>query len=120
MMLSKEIKEKLPFISIVKYGSQEYVGIISNQDQNITIMYVYTTMLDVETKREFLNLGRIWWDESNRMIPIDMFLRGEMTKFADHMITMNTKDVNIIDGPCVNTQLLISKRSKQRTIRLNR
>lgn len=119
-MLSKEIREKLPFISIVKYGSQEYVGIISNQDQNVTIMYVYTMIQSLECKHTFLELGRTWWDESNRMIPIDIFLKGEMNQFSQYMITMNTKDVSIVDGPCTNLDALTSKRSKKKTIRINR
>lgn len=117
-MLSKEIREQLPFISIVKYGNQEYVGIISNQDQNVTIMYIYTNINNTAQKQRFLELGRIWWDESNRFIPIDLFLRGEMDEFAAFSITMNTKDVNVIDGPCINLEDYRSYKSKRKTIRV--
>jgi hypothetical protein len=40
-MLTKDIQEKFPFISIVSYGGIEYVGIIINQDQSVTSMYVF-------------------------------------------------------------------------------
>jgi len=32
-------KEQLPFISVLNYGEQEYVGIIINQDQFVTTFY---------------------------------------------------------------------------------
>lgn len=117
-MLSKEIRDRLPFISIVRYGETEYVGIISNQDQNVTIMYVYTYMETSELKQRFLEFGRIWWDESNRMIPIDIFLRGEMEQFSRFMITMHTKDVIVVDGPCMNLDILSARKGKKRTIRV--
>ena len=31
-MLLKDIETKFPFLSIVQYGGNEYVGIINNQD----------------------------------------------------------------------------------------
>jgi hypothetical protein len=43
-MLTKDIEENFPFISVVVYGGQEYVGIIANQDQWVTSMYVYTNL----------------------------------------------------------------------------
>lgn len=118
-ILSKEIKNKLPFISAVKYGEDEYIGIISNQDQNITLMYVYTLMASVELKQAFLELGRIWWDESNRIIPIDIFLRGEMERFSQYMLTMNSKDVTVIDGPCTNLDTLTARKGKRKIIKFN-
>ena len=40
-MLRKDIEEKFPFISVVTYGQKEFVGIINNQDNFVTSMYVY-------------------------------------------------------------------------------
>ena len=54
-MLLKDIEKNFPYISVVQYGGQEYVGIIINQDQFVTSMYVYTDLkTDLERKR-FLN-----------------------------------------------------------------
>lgn len=117
-MLSKQIREKLPFISIIKYGNEEYVGIIANQDQNVTIMYVYTFILSNDSRKKLLELGRIWWDESNRKIPIDIFLKGEMTQFQKYSIIMNTKDVTLIDGPCPSLESFFKKGTKKKSIRL--
>ena len=79
-MLIKEIQEKFPFLSIVVYGGQEYIGIIANQDQWVTSMFVYTSLKSEQEKKALLDLGEVWWWESNRMIPINIFLKNDFTK----------------------------------------
>ena len=72
-MLIKEIQEKFPFLSIVVYGGQEYIGIIANQDQWVTSMFVYTSLKSEEEKKALLDLGEVWWWESNRLITLNIF-----------------------------------------------
>ena len=47
-MLRKEIEENYPFISVVTYGGAEYVGIITNQDQFVTSMLVYSNLRSLQ------------------------------------------------------------------------
>ena len=54
--LAEEIFEKYPFLSLVTYGGQEYVGIVQNQDDTVLSMYDYSK-LPVELKETFLALG---------------------------------------------------------------
>jgi hypothetical protein len=117
-MLLKSIEDQFPFISVVAYGGNEYVGIISNQDQWVTSMYVYTMLKDIEHKDLLLELGEIWWWESNRMIPINIFLKNEITPINYSMITMNTKDVRVVIGPCVSVNNLAFKRVKRKSVQL--
>lgn len=119
-MLTKDIQENFPFISIVSYGGQEYVGIIINQDQVVTSMYVFTSLRSNEEKTRFIEMGEVWWWESNRSIPINIFLRKEMEVFRYSVITMNSKDVRVITGPCVNLNNLAIKRVKRKSIQLVR
>ena len=119
-MLLKDIKEKFPFISVVTYGGNEYVGIIANQDQYITSMYVYTALRSEESKKKLLELGDIWWWESNRMIPINIFLRKEIEGLNYAMMTMNSKDVKITIGPTVNISNLAIRRVKRKNVQLVR
>ena len=119
-MLTKDIQENFPFISVVYYGGNEYVGIIVNQDQYVTSMYVYTVIRTLEEKQQFLELGEAWWWESNRMIPINIFLRKEMDPFRYSLMTMNTKDVKVTMGPCVNLNNLTLKRVKRKNVQLVR
>lgn len=119
-MLTKDIEEQFPFISVVVYGGQEYVGIITNQDQYVTSMYVYTELKTSPEKQELLSLGETWWWESNRLIPINIFLRKEMEPFRYCMMTMNSKDVKVTLGPCVNLNNLAIKRVKRKNVQLIR
>jgi hypothetical protein len=119
-MLTKDIQQNFPFISVVSYGGQEYVGIIINQDQVVTSMYVFTYLQSEAEKLDFIELGEIWWWESNRSIPINIFLRKEMEPFRYSIITMNSKDVKVTTGPCVNINNLAIKRVKRKSIQLVR
>jgi hypothetical protein len=117
-MLLKEIEQQFPYVSVVAYGGQEYVGIISNQDQYVTTMFVYTALRSEIDKKELLELGEIWWWESNRLIPINIFLRKEFEQLRYAMMTMNSKDVKIVVGPCVNVNNLTNKRIKRKSVQL--
>lgn len=119
-MLTKDIEKNFPFISVVVYGGQEYVGIIANQDQYVTSMYIYTELRSSTEKQALLEQGEIWWWESNRMIPINIFLRKEMEPFKYCMMTMNSKDVKVTIGPCVNLNNLAIKRVKRKSVQLVR
>lgn len=117
-MLLKNIEQDFPYISVVTYGGNEYVGIISNQDQFITSMYVFTNLKSTGEKEAFLELGDTWWWESNRMIPINIFLRNEIQQFNYSIMTMNSKDVRVTIGPCVNLHNLAIKRVKRKSVQL--
>lgn len=119
-MLLKDIEQNFPYISVVQYGGIEYVGIITNQDQNVTSMYVYSNIRSEEHKKIFLEMGETWWWESNRLIPINIFLRQEMESFRPYLITMNSKDVKVTLGPCVNLSNLSIKRVKRKNVQLVR
>lgn len=119
-MLTKEIQQNFPFLSVVQYGGNEYIGIIINQDQWVTSMYVYTNIRTHQEQQEFLELGEIWWWESNRMIPISIFLKNEMTPYKYCITTMNSKDVRITIGPTVNLNNLSVKRVKRKNVQLVR
>ena len=117
-MLRKDIEEKFPFLSVVTYGGNEYIGIINNQDAFITSMYVYTDLRSDVDKAKFVQLGEDWWWESNRMIPINIFLNKDMEQFKYIMMTMNSKDVKVTLGPTVNFNKLSVKRVKRKSVQL--
>ena len=119
-MLRKDIEEKFPFLSVVTYGGNEYIGIINNQDAFITSMYIYTDLRSDEAKAKFVELGEVWWWESNRMIPINIFLRGEIEPFRYAIMTMNSKDVKVSIGPCGNLNNVTVKRIKRKSVQLVR
>ena len=115
--LAEEIFEKYPFLSLVEYSGKEYIGIIQNQDDSVFSIYDYALVPD-ESKQKFLECGDIWWWESNRMLPINIFLRKEMTRFKHVQRTMNSKDVKVTHGPTVNLNKLTVKRVKRKSVQL--
>jgi hypothetical protein len=63
-------------------------------------------------------MGETWWWESNRMLPIDVFLNIEMRMFQPCLKTFIMKDVEILFGPVTTLQNLLKKRIKRRGIQL--
>ena len=116
----KQLSEKYPFITVVMYGNTEYVGIIQNRDKLVTTMYDFGRITDIELKKRFLELAEVWWWESNRSIPINIFLREEWAVFKPYLQTFINKDFDIMYGPATSLAELNKKRTKKRSIQLVR
>jgi hypothetical protein len=118
--LRDNIENQLPFISVLNYGELEYVGIIINQDQFVTSFYDLEAIKTPDEKTLLLELGEVWWWESNRQIPISIFLRREIEPFKYSIKTFNSKDVRVVLGPVVNLMNLTLKRIKRKSVQLVR
>jgi len=118
--LRDNIENQLPFISVLNYGELEYVGIIINQDQFVTSFYDLESIKTPDEKTLLLELGEVWWWESNRQIPISIFLRNEIEPFKYSIKTFNSKDVRVVLGPVVNLMNLTLKRIKRKSVQLVR
>ncbi len=115
-----ELLKKYPFLTYLVYGGNEYIGVIQNLDEVITTIYDYGALKTLDQKQQFLELAEMWWWESNRLIPINVFLKQEWTPFRSVVKTMNSKDVEIKFGPQVSLKEIAAKRSKRRSITLVR
>lgn len=120
MRITENLQENFPFISVVNYVDKEYVGIIINQDAQVTSMYDYVSIKTEEEKSKFLELGESWWWESNRLIPINIFLAQEILPFRYAIKNFATKDVKVMLGPCTSLNDIIVKRIKRKSITLIR
>jgi hypothetical protein len=118
--LRDNIQEQLPFISVLHYGGEEYVGIVVNQDQFVTSFYDLSMLRTPQEKQSLLEIGEIWWWESNRQIPINIFCRKEIEPYRYAIKTFNSKDVRIVLGPVVNLLNLTLKRVKRKSVQLVR
>ena len=118
--LFSKLTDKYPFITLCVYASQEYVGIIQNQDNAITTIYDFGSITDIEQKKQFLELANIWWWESNRSIPINIFLKAEWDPFKPSLRTFVNKDLEILHGPVCSLVELARKKSKRKSITLVR
>jgi hypothetical protein len=115
-----KLADKYPFITLCVYASTEYVGIIQNKDDVITTIYDFGSIQDLEQKRQFLELANIWWWESNRSIPINIFLKSEWDPFKNYLKTFVNKDLEIVHGPACSLIDIARKKSKRKSITLVR
>ena len=118
--LFQTLTEKYPFISLVVYANVEYVGIIQNRDDAITTIYDLGMVTGTEAKIQYLELANTWWWESNRSVPINIFLRGEWLPFRYTLRTFSNKDLEILHGPVCSLVDIARKKSKRRSITLVR
>jgi len=118
--MKEQIQDNFPFISCVKSNDKEYVGIVINFDDYVASIYDIS-MITGETERQlFLEMGEVWWWESNRKIPINIFLKKEMQIFRPFIKTFNSKDAELMFGPLVNLSEIAEKRVKRKSIQLVR
>jgi hypothetical protein len=120
MINLEEIKEKFPFLSGLRVQTHEYIGIIQNSDDKIISFYDYESIRSPEEKIIFLEHGETWWWESNRLLPINIFLQGQMQQFRYCMKTVVNKDVEIMFGSITSLNNIMKKRIKKRQIQLIR
>ena len=112
------LSQSHPFITVCSYSGQEYVGIVQNRDEVITTFYDFGSIVSQDLKKEFLRLADEWWWNSNRMIPIHLFLRDDWTPFKHYLKTFNNKGLVILHGPVTSLNDLTKKRAKRRSITL--
>jgi hypothetical protein len=109
-----------PFVSCIKSNDIECVGIVINFDNYIASIYDISAIKSHNERKVFLELGEIWWWESNRKIPINIFLKKEMQLFKYAIKTFNSKDAEVVFGPTVNLSEIAEKRIKRKSIQLVR
>ncbi len=116
----QKLTEKYPFITLCVYANTEYVGVVQNRDDVVTTIYDFGAVIVQEDKLEFLELASTWWWESNRSIPINIFLRKDWDKFRPTLRTFVNKDLEILHGPACSLLDIARKKSKRKSITLVR
>ena len=117
---NNELHANFPFLTCLSTGNLEYVGIIVNHNVHVTSLYDYGLLTSPEDKRQFMMLGDIWWWESNRRIPIGIFLKDAMLPFRPIIKTFNSKDISVVFGSMVCLCDIAEKRVKRKSIQLIR
>jgi hypothetical protein len=116
----KTLSENHPFITVCSYSGQDYVGIIQNRDDVVTTIYDYGSIVHQDIREKFLELGDVWWWESNRLTPINMFLKEEWIIFKPYLRTFNNKSLTIIHGPVCSISELGKRKGKRKSVTLVR
>ena len=114
----KRLTENHPFITVCSYAGQDYVGIVQNRDDVVTTIYDYGSIIHPDLREQFLILGDQWWWESNRLIPINMFLKNDWEPFKPYIRTFNNKSLTIVHGPICSMLELAKRKSKRKSITL--
>ena len=78
-------------------------------------MYDFNMLNTDEEKRLFLTLGERWYFESNRQLPINIYLKSEWEQFQRIFKTFITKELTIVHGPATSLSSL-SQKKKRRSI----
>lgn len=115
-----KLAKRYPFISLVIHANAEYIGIIQNRDDVITTIYDFGSITNVEHKKSYLELAEIWWEESNRSIPINIFLKNEWNQFRYTLKTFSNKELEILHGPACSMSEIYKKKVKRKSITLVR
>ena len=113
-----ELQEKFPFLTGIEFSQEEFVGIVQNKDAQILSFYDIEKCRNDEEKKVLLELGDLWWWESNRLLPIDVFLFQEMQEFRHCLRTFVLKETEVLFGPVTSMQNILKKRIKRRTVQL--
>jgi len=116
----EKLTEKYPFISLCMYANAEYLGVIQNKDDVVTTIYDFGSVADQADKMLYLELASAWWWESNRSIPINIFLRKDWEQFRYTLRTFINKDLEILHGPACSLLDIARKKSKRKSIMLVR
>jgi hypothetical protein len=114
------LTEKYPFITLCTYAGVEYLGIVQNQTDAVTTIYDFGGIQDAELKRLYLELASTWWWESNRSIPINIFLKSDWDPFKPYLRTFSNRDLEILHGPVCSLNNISQRKSKKRSITLVR
>ena len=113
-----KLTDQYPFITLVIYAQVEYVGVIQNRDHVVTTIYNFGSIVEVDQKKLFIELANVWWWESNRTIPINIFLKHDWVPFKQYLKTFSNKDLQIVHGPVCSLSELNERRTKRRSITL--
>jgi hypothetical protein len=115
-----KLTEKYPFITLCLYANAEYMGVVQNRDDVVTTIYDFGAVTDQDSKLLFLELANTWWWESNRSIPINVFLRGDWNQFRYTLRTFVNKDLEILHGPTCSLLDIVRRKGKRKSITLVR
>lgn len=115
--MQNDIIEKLkefPFLSFGTYLDQDHIGIISHSDNQFVYLYSFMDIKTDDLKRKFLMLGNEWWWQSNRQIPINIFLKDRWEIFKPYLKIFVQKEFKHIYGPTLNMNNIMTKRVKRK------
>lgn len=114
----EKLQEKFPFLSYGTYLEEEYIGIVQNSDNQFIFIYVLNEISDENLRKRFLQLGEVWWWETNRQLPINLYLKEEFKLFKPYLRQYSRKEFDLVHGPIISLNETMSRRIKRKQIQL--
>lgn len=114
-----DIKKTLAYITVLENSDTTYYGILKIKSKQYITLYCLNNMQEDEQKK-LLEYGEQWWWQSNRGIPISLFMREEMEQYEKYTVRFNTDQCILISGPLISLSELPTKRIKRRNITLKK
>ena len=115
-----KLLEKFPFLSYGTLLDTHYLGIIQNSDSQLLSMYVIDMIPTEDMRKDFLKCGEEWWWQSNRLLPINIFLKDKFRPYRPFLKHFSRKDFDLKAGPSVSLQETIARRVRKRQVTLVR
>ena len=116
----ERLNQNHPYLTCVQFLEEDIIGIIQNTDKQLLSIYVYSHITSSDLKAKFLDLGRLWWEDSNHLIPINIFLREEFYAFIHILKCFPRKDVKEIKGQVLSLEDNFQRRIKRKRIQIVR
>lgn len=108
-----------PCVTVIEHDGQIYYGIIKIKSKQYITLYCFDSMNE-NLQEDLLLLANNWWWQSNRTIPISLFMCDEMVKFEPYTKRFDTPSVKVLSGPVISLSDLPTKRIKRRNIVLKK
>lgn len=116
-----DIKEKFPFLTGIKLcDTEDLIVLVQNMDDKFITFYDINSLKTTEEQKELISLADEWWWESNRIIPPNLFIGDRIKKFKYVLKSFSLKETEIIFGPTVSLNNLLSKKIKRKQIQFIR
>lgn len=112
-------KPTFPFITVLECDGEQYIGVLKIKSKQYITLYCFNKMPEAQ-KKDLIDLAQQWWWQSNRAIPISLFMREEMEDYEKYTLRFNTDSCTNIQGPLISLSELPTKRIKRRNIALKR
>jgi len=116
----ERLNKKHPYLTYVSFQNEDLIGIVQNIDNHLLSIYVYNFILTEELKIRFLGYGRLWWENSNQLVPINILLREDFHIFKNILRCFSKKDIKQTLGPVLNLENNFQRRIKRKRIQLIR
>jgi hypothetical protein len=108
-----------PYVTVLEHNGVTYYGIIKIKSKQYCTLYCFHLMNE-DQQEELLEQAYIWWCQSNRTIPMCLFMREEIEQYEVFTQRFNTDSVKFISGPVISLSDLPTKRIKRRNVALKK